>query len=324
MDEDDDCDCSPARADWTKGAAALALASVLLFASSWDVLEPTEWGVVQNVFTGYVELDPERVFEGGRHFIWLRHSFIKFPRRLVNLEFSDFGRGESDQAPISARTGPDPDDKESGGQPIRLCVAFQYQIARRDVPRIYQTFGALHEASYLRFAQQAITNEAQMFTPRAFWTDRKKVEGQLLGKVNETLYRQGYATVHDLQLLRVDFNSNYEDTITSIQLQEQLKVTKTYQLEVTRVSKEVDILSAEAEAAIARINAQAQREASVTINQASAAAIQMEQGAKATWYAKLKATLGWSNDDFLRYVKIKSLNAQPGGSVVIGVDAVGG
>jgi len=101
-------------------------------------------------------------------------------------------------------------------------------------------------------------------------------------------------------------------------------VTKTYQLEVTRVSKEVDILSAEAEAAIARINAQAQREASVTINQASAAAIQMEQGAKATWYAKLKATLGWSNDDFLRYVKIKSLNAQPGGSVVIGVDAVGG
>lgn len=48
------------------------------------------------------------------------------------------------------------------------------------------------------------------------------------------------------------------------------QVTKTYQLEVTRVSKEVDILSAEAEAAIARINAQAQREASVTINQASA------------------------------------------------------
>ena len=46
------------------------------------------------------------------------------------------------------------------------------------------------------------------------------------------------------------------------------QVTKTYQLEVTRVSKEVDILSAEAEAAIARINAQAQREASVTINQA--------------------------------------------------------
>ena len=45
-------------------------------------------------------------------------------------------------------------------------------------------------------------------------------------------------------------------------------MTKTYQLEVTRVSKEVDILSAEAEAAIARINAQAQREASVTINQA--------------------------------------------------------
>ena len=55
-----------------------------------------------------------------------------------------------------------------------------------------------------------------------------------------------------------------------------------------------------------------------------AATTARSQLAAGSRYAKLKATLGWSNDDFLRYVKIKSLNAQPGGSVVIGVDAVGG
>lgn len=82
---------------------------------------------------------------------------------------------EADERPIAARTGPDPDDKESGGQPIRLSVAFQYAIDRRDVPRIYQTFGTMHRASYLRFAKQAITNEAQQFTPRAFWLQRAQV-----------------------------------------------------------------------------------------------------------------------------------------------------
>lgn len=73
----------------------------------------------------------------------------------MNLEFSDFG-SEANGPPISARTGPDLDDKESGGQPIALSVSFQYRIEQRDVPRIYQTFGEQHESSYLRFAKQAL------------------------------------------------------------------------------------------------------------------------------------------------------------------------
>ena len=44
---------------------------------------------------------------------------------------------------------------------------------------------------------------------------------------------------------QVDFKANYEQTITNIQLQEQLKVTKNYALDVTRVLKEVDILQSE-------------------------------------------------------------------------------
>ena len=48
-----------------------------------------------------------------------------FPRNLRSLDFSaDGGR----RPPIPARTGPDPDDKESGGQPVTLSVSFQYQV----------------------------------------------------------------------------------------------------------------------------------------------------------------------------------------------------
>jgi hypothetical protein len=38
---------------------------------SWDTLEPTEYGLVQNGFTGAVDLRPTAVYEGGRYFIWL-------------------------------------------------------------------------------------------------------------------------------------------------------------------------------------------------------------------------------------------------------------
>lgn len=300
--------------------AGVFLVAVVLFALSWDTVEPTQYGMVQNGFTGYVDLNPDNVYSGGRYFIWLRHQFITFPRNLVNLEF-DFDGG--DRAPIPARTGPDPDDPDTGGQPIALSVSFQYRIKKRDVPRIYAKFGLLYDSSYMRFAQQAITNMAQSFTPRAFWTDRYAIEKALLGAVNRTLIKEGFAEVLELQLLKVDFSRDYETTITNIQLQEQLKVTKTYKLDVTRVLKEVDILESKTRADIARINAQAQREASVLVNEAEAQALRLEQTTKATWYKQLKTSLGWTNADFLKYVKIKSLDKQQSDNMVVGVSALG-
>jgi len=295
-------------------------AFIILFALSWDTLEPTEYGLVQNGFTGYVDMNPNNVYEGGRYFIWLRHYFLPFPRNLRNLDFADGGFRNS----IPARTGPDPDDKESGGQPVTLSIAFQYRLQKRSIPNIYQTFGMAWEASYMRFAQQAITNMAQQFTPHTFWDDRRKVEAAFHREVNATLWKQGWQTeVVNLQLLQVGFKQNYEETITSIQLQEQLKVTKNYALEVTRVLKQVDIMQSETEASIALINAEAKREAAVLVNEATTNALQLEQHTKAYWYKRLKEHMGWDNAAFLQYVKMKSLNSQPADSMVVGVSAVG-
>jgi len=313
------CESCPRNRGIVVGAVVF-LISVILFALSWDTVEPTQYGLVQNLITGYVELDPDEVYEGGRHFIWLRHQFLKFPRNRVNLEFSYDG---GDRRPIPARTGPDPDDPDSGGQPIELAVSFQYVLRKRAVPVIYEKFGGLWDASYMRFAQQAITNEAQSHTPRAFWTERSMIEQRLLRAVNKTLLKEGFASVVELQLLKVNFNADYEKTITNIQLQEQLKVTKGYQLDVTRVMKEVDILESETKADIARINAEAARAANVLINEAEAQAIRLEQTTKAHWYAELKKTLKWTNDDFLKYIKIKSLDKQQSDNMVVGVSALG-
>jgi len=133
----------------------------------------------------------------------------------------------------------------------------------------------------------------------------------------------GKARTVSLQLLQVGFSSNYEDTITNIQLQEQLKVTKNFALDVTRVLKEVDILQSQTEADIALISATAQRDASIIVNQAEADALRLEQTTKADWYARLKAHLKWSNAEFLQYVKIKSLSSQPADSMTVGVSAMG-
>jgi len=191
------------------------------------------------------------------------------------------------------------------------------------VPEVYQTYGMAWEDSYMRFAQQAITNVAQAFTPKQFWSDRHLIELAMLDRVNKTIFQQGFAVVKNLQLLAVTFKSNYEDTITNIQLQEQLKVTKSYALDVTRVLKDVDIMQSQTAADVTVIGANAQREASIILNHAEAEALQLEQSTKAQWYSALKQRLGWSNNEFLQYVKIKSLSSQPSESMVVGVSAMG-
>ena len=67
MDDCDDCNLCPQDGhDSRRNCRCCGLAAfmifIILFAMSWDTLEPTEYGLVQNGFTGYVDLRPEAVY----------------------------------------------------------------------------------------------------------------------------------------------------------------------------------------------------------------------------------------------------------------------
>jgi len=297
------------------------LVFVIIMAISWDTVAPTEFALLRNGVTGVVDMNT--VYTSGRYFVGPSQRFIHFPAQLVTLSF---GNKTNDEQPlIRARTGADvSEETSSGGQPVELSLSFQYRLVRDAVPNLYQAYGTRWETFYMRFAQQAITNVAQGFTPRAFWTQREAVESVLLNVVNASVYDQGFATIEELQLRSVGFQSIYEQTITNIQLQEQLRVTKSYQLDVTRVEKMVDLLQSEADATVLEINAEAARERAVIEGEANAAALQREQSARATMYARLREHLGWSAESFLQYMKMKALNMQSSqGNVVVGVNGVG-
>lgn len=282
------------------------------------VIEPTQYGLLKKV-GGAVDLD--KVYTGGRHYIGPLQSFITFPRERLTLSYGP--NSNDDQVSILARTGADQSAVSSGGQPVTLSVSFQYTLVPELIPQLFQTFGSLWETSYLRFAQQAITNVAQLYTPRMFWEDRAAIERAMFLAINETIYTQGFAVVPHLQLRSVGFQGAYETTIIDIQVQKQLEQTKRYQLLVTEVEKEIDVLQAETDATITEINADATRQRDIIVGQANADALEREQSTRATMYRRMRDHLGWEGRDFLAYAKMKALNAQPQGNVVVGVNAVG-
>jgi len=293
---------------------------IIILSISWDVIEPTQYGLLKNTVTGAVDLNT--VYNNGRYFVGPTQGFILFPSNLITLSYGNRSRDE--QREIAARTGASSsDDTSSGGQPVSLSLSFQYRLQQHKIPLVYQTYGAMWETSYLRFAQQAITNVAQQFTPSQFWTQRHEIEKTMLSVVNKTLIEEGHAEVVHLQLRAVGFQRSYEQTITNIQLQEQLKVTKSYQLEVTRVEKEVDLIQSETDALVVEIDADAARGRAVIEGEANAKALQREQETKAFMYQQLREHLGWTSQQFLQYIKMKSLNSQNPSNVVVGVNAIG-
>jgi len=291
---------------------------IIFISTCWGYVSPTQYGLLKNSITGAVDLNT--VYGGGRHFIGWGHEFILFPSHFVTLSFGNDTKDE--RTMMQARTGPG-DGEDSGGQPVDLSLAFQYRLPKAKVPNVYRTYGMQWETTYMRLAQQAVTNVAQDFTPRSFWERRTTIEKAMKLAVNRTLFEDGFAVVERLQLTSIDFQDSYEQTITNIQLQEQLRVTKQFQLQVTEVLKEVDILQSETTARVTKTNAEAARLSAVVMNEAAATALVLEQGAKAEMYAQMRSHLNWSQGQFLEYIRMKSLNSQPGTNVKLGVTPVG-
>jgi len=283
---------------------------VLFLATCWGMIQPTEFGLLRNGITGTVDL--ETVYSGGRHFIGWGNEFITFPSRMNTVHVV-----------VQARTGPGENDN-SGGQPVTLDVSFQYRFQSERVPEVYRSFGLNYETAYRRFAAQAVTNAAQQFTPFAFWQVRSSVEAAMKVAVNNALVNEGFANVEQLQLVAVSFQATYEQTITNIQLQEQLGVTRRFQLEVTAVEQEIAVLQSQTDAQVNTISAEATRESDVIINRANNDALISEQVAKAEMYAQLRQHLNWTQPQFLEYIRYKALNSQPAQSnVKVAMSSVG-
>jgi len=134
-----------------------------------------------------------------------------------------------------------------------------------------------------------ISNIAQQFTPQDFWTKRKRIAEVMRVGLNSTLHELGFVEVPLLQILRVDFDQKFEDTITEIQVAEQQKVVNEYRQRVEVVSQRIFTLIAENDAEIANITAGGSAEAKRIEAVARRDAFLVLQEAKGT---SLKEALG--------------------------------
>ncbi|CAD7958396.1 unnamed protein product [Amoebophrya sp. A120] len=321
-DEDGDSPCRSLKTVLTAlgGLLFLLLLSTL---SCLEGLDPNEYGILQNSLTGSL-LEDGRAYRGGLHYVGFFKKFLLFPATYQLVEFSN--HTAADRRPVRTRTGADPSDPDSGGQPIDISASFEFVLNRENLKDIYTSFGGYEAARdrWLLLSYNQISNIAQRFTPQDFWTKRHLIAERMRAGVNETLSELGYVSVPLFQILRVDFDQKFEDTITQIQVAEQQKVVNEYQQKVVEVEQKLFTLVAENDALITNITAGGAAEAAKIVAHARQQAFIMVQDEKAKSLDMLRATLAWrQNATYLeRYLDLKGISdsardesrSRPGGT----------
>jgi len=286
-----------------------------------STLSPNQYGIKQNYLNGAIS---QWHWRGGIHMIGPFSRIIPFPATMLTMEFSS--HVEADQKAVVTRTGADPKDPDSGGQPIVIGCALQFRFIPEHLRDIFLAFGGYDGARlrYLLLAGNMVSNTAQQFTPQSFWQNRQLVSERMRLQINETLYHNGWGECVTFEIMKVDFADKFEDAITAVQVAEQQKVVNEYEQTVARVVQEIEVLNAENNAHIANISSAAVAMSRERCAGATRDVFNQKQAMKATKYAELKTELGLSHRQMGEYFKIKALQNQvQNGKVTVGVPTVG-
>jgi len=296
----------------------------VLFSTCTSSLSPNEFGLMRNYMSGSIGYQVQR---GGFHITGPIRGYLPFPAAQVTMEFSAaYVTQAADRLPIKTRTGADPKDPDSGGQPLAISCAIQFQIVPAKLRDVYLAFGS-YESAHQRFlllSGNMVSNTAQEYTPQDFWTRRDVIADRMLSKINETLWYNGMVVATRFEMTKVEFAQSFEDSITSVQVAEQKRVVNEYEQQVQRVVQTISVLKSQNEAAIANISAAADATSKQIRAHANRDAFNLKQGMKATKYAQLKKALGFDQSQLAEYFKIKSIQGQgERGKVIIGLPGVG-
>jgi len=284
----------------------------IILVSFFSIIPVNQMGILQNNLTGTILADT--TYPAGIYLWGPLYSVLKFKTTAITVEYSD-GAG-ADRLPVKTRTGADPQDPDSGGQPISISVAFQYRFVPQNLGRCFLDFGstmAMHQR-FIQLSFNQISNMAQDFVPQDFWLRRDTIALEMWKSANHTLWNNADNGAHIIQfeILRVDFAQQFEDTITQIQVAEQQKVVNEYKQQVQEVLQEIANLKATNEAQCKNITSNGEALASEIVAEAKKDGFHIKQQAKAQAYSQLRDAWGMSTSQMIRYFQIKSLQQQTG------------
>ena len=271
----------------------------LLILFGFSSLEATELGLNYSWISKTIS--PE-VKEHGLYFIGIGHSFIKFPKTVQTIEFSE--EKTANRGPIESRT--------SDGLEVTLEISFQYILQPDKLYDLYNTYGPKYDNVFQNIAINILTEEATKYTAYNFFMDRGKIKDDFQYELNLRFDKNCFSNIQFLQLRSVNLPNLFEQSIQESEVKKQ-DIQKA-QAEQNKVKIEIDtkIKAAEYQKNVIINKAEGEAQAIIKQNEAYVDALLRTQNTQTNAFKNLKDTLQLTNENLLDFMKTKIIKEYSG------------
>lgn len=269
------------------------ITGIILIILGFSSLEATEYGIDYSWLSQTVS---PQTMANGLYFLGIGHSFIKFPRTVQTIEFSN-DRNANRQA-LQSRT--------SDGLEVVLEISFQYILQPEHLHNLYFKYGLEYKHVIENVAIDVLTQEATNYNAYDFFNEIGKIKDDFQRTLDKQLNTTCSANVQFLQLIRnVDLPALFEQAIqeSEVKKQEIQKATA----ELNKITVEVDTLvkSAFIQKNVTVNIAEGEAESIIKQNDANVLSFTKKQTSQTEAYSKLKKNLNMNNSELLKFIKAK-------------------
>ena len=280
--------------------------SFLLIIFGFSSLEATEFGLNYSWISKSIS---PKVKENGLYFIGIGHSFIKFPKTVQTIEFSN--QKTANKGPIQSRT--------SDGLEVTLEISFQYILNKDKIYELYSKYGKNYDYIFQNIAVHILTEEATKYTAYNFFMDRGKIKDDFQKELNEMFEELCYSNIQFLQLRSVDLPNLFEESIQESEVKKQDILRAKAEQNKIMIEVDTKIKAAEYQKDVIINMAEGEAEAIYKQNKADVESLMKMQETQVNVYKNIKKTLGLDNNKLLNLMKsklIKGYNGEDNGLIL--------
>jgi regulator of protease activity HflC (stomatin/prohibitin superfamily) len=278
--------------------------SIILIVVSFQTLDPNEVAFDLDNNIGQIA-SGGKLFDGGRYFLGLGHSFIKYPRTVQNLP----------QTSVLVRS--------SDGLPITMDISVQYTLPYNSSDRmriVYNFFENSYESAMAELIDGLVRDVAANYTAYQFFENRTLLSTNL-NRHLDTFFTDLYINIANFQLINILFPTAFNQEIdnTAIAVQEAIRATSERQVSLVQLQTRNGTIQAD----ISIANLQRDTTVANIINNANNTANSLIDvfSTEAESLAAVKSTLALTNDELLAYIFVKMLqNTNANVRLAIGIN----
>jgi regulator of protease activity HflC (stomatin/prohibitin superfamily) len=210
----------------------------------------------------------------------------------------------------------------NNGQTVVLDVSFYFRIDETKLFEIYQLAALNYVGIIERKSQEVLKNIASRFSTTEFFTTREAIAATMLTELNKALYDVVYVFVPSFQLRGVSLPADLEKALVDKVVADQNKRTEELKRNITIIQADTQVLQAQAQANVTVVIQQATSNAFQVTETAKAQAKKTVLDAQSIVLLTLKNGLGFTNNSQLfNYMYAQQISSASASSkLLVGFD----